>query len=75
MGRNGFNLEGKTTGLLRADSGFYDKKIIECLENRFKTINYIIAAKFYRPLKLVLSQEQTYQKLDEGIWFIHCKKW
>ena len=53
-------LEGKTIGLLRADSGFYDKKIFEYLENRVKPVNYIIAAKFYRPLKLAIAREKTY---------------
>ena len=60
-------LEGKTIGLLRADSGFYDKKIFEYLENRVKTVNYIIAAKFYRPLKLAIAREQSYWRLEDGI--------
>ena len=60
-------LEGKTIGLLRADSGFYDKKIFEYLENKEKSINYIIAAKFYRPLKLAIAREKTYWRLDDGI--------
>lgn len=60
-------LEGKTIGLLRADSGFYDKKIFEYLENPLKTVNYIIAAKFYRPLKLALALQKNYLNLDEGI--------
>jgi hypothetical protein len=60
-------LEGKTIGLLRADSGFYDKKIFEYLENRLKPVNYIIAAKFYRPLKLAIAREKTYWRLDDGI--------
>lgn len=60
-------LEGKTIGLLRADSGFYDGKIFEYLENRAKSVNYIIAAKFYRPLKLTIASEKTYLRLDDGI--------
>ena len=60
-------LEGKTIGLLRADSGFYDKKIFEYLENRVKAVNYIIAAKFYRPLKLAITREKTYWSLEDGI--------
>ena len=60
-------LEGKTIGLLRADSGFYDKKIFEYLENRLKPVNYIIAAKFYRPLKLAIAREKTYLRLDDAI--------
>jgi hypothetical protein len=53
--------------LLRADSGFYYKKIFEYLENRVKAVNYIIAAKFYRPLKLAIVREKTYLRLDDGI--------
>jgi len=61
-------LEGKTIGLLRADSGFYDKKIFEYLEKgRLKAINYIIAAKFYRPIKLAMAYQKTWLKLGEGI--------
>lgn len=60
-------LESKTIGLLRADSGFYDKKIFDYLENRVKPISYIIAAKLYRPLKLSIARQKTYLKLDDGI--------
>jgi hypothetical protein len=60
-------LEGKTIGLLRADSGFYDKKIFEYLEKRIKPISYIIAAKLYRPLKLAIAREKTYLRLEDGI--------
>jgi hypothetical protein len=61
-------MEGKSIGLLRADSGFYDKKIFEYLEKgRLKAVNYIIAAKFYRPIKLAMAYQKTWLKLDEGI--------
>jgi len=60
-------LEGKTIGLLRADSGFYDKKIFEYLEKRVKPVNYIIAARFYRPLKVAIAREKTYLRLEDGI--------
>lgn len=53
--------------MLRADSGFYDKKIFEYLENRGKPVNYIIAAKFYRPLKLAIAREKIYWRLEDGI--------
>jgi hypothetical protein len=46
------NLAGKKVGLLRADSGFYNKEIFEYLESRQQPIKYIVAAKFYRPIKL-----------------------
>lgn len=60
-------LEGKMIGLFRADSGFFDKKILEYLEKRPKPINYIIAVKFYQPLKLAIAREQTYCNVDDGI--------
>lgn len=60
-------LEGKTIGLLRADSGFYDKKIFEYLENRVKSINYIIAAKFYYPLKIAITRQKSYMRIEDGI--------
>ena len=60
-------LEGKTIGLFRADSGFFDKKILEYLEKRIKPISYIIAAKFYYPLKLAIAREKTYFRIDDGI--------
>ena len=44
-------LKGKTIGLLRADSGFFDNSILEFLEDETKPINYIIAGKFYAPMK------------------------
>ena len=58
-------LKGKKIGLVRADSGFYDKKILEYLEDH--TINYIIAARFYRPLKLAMAHHKAYIRLDDGI--------
>ncbi len=36
------NLQNKTIGLLRADTGFYSKKIFELLENRASPISYVI---------------------------------
>lgn len=42
-------LKGKTIGLIRADSGFYSKKIFELLES--KNNGYVIAAKLITQLK------------------------
>lgn len=58
-------LKEKKIGLLRADSGFYQKEIFEYLES--KTLNYIIAAKFYQPIKRKLAYEKTWLKLDDGL--------
>jgi hypothetical protein len=61
-------LEGKNVGMIRADSGFYDKKILKYLESgRTKPINYIVAAKFYQPIKRLLASQSIWLKLDEGI--------
>jgi hypothetical protein len=60
-------LKGKNVRLIRADSGFYSKEILDYLENRAEAINYIIAVKFYRPIKLKLDYERTWLKLGEEI--------
>ncbi len=48
-------LEGKKVGLIRCDSGFYSDDIFSYLEQGQRPFNYIIAAKFYTPLKRVLA--------------------
>jgi len=61
-------LENKKVSLIRADSGFYDKQIFDYLENgRKNPIDYIIAARFYYPVKMILAGHKTWLKLDEGI--------
>lgn len=61
-------LQGKKVGLIRADSGFYGKELFEYLENgRREPVNYIVACKFYRPIKLKLATHRTWLKLGEGI--------
>lgn len=61
-------LANKNVGLVRADSGFYSKGILDYLEKgRQSPINYIIAAKFYNPVKLKLAHHKTWLKLGDGI--------
>ena len=61
-------LAGKNVGLIRADSGFYDKRILDYLETcRIKPIDYIIAAKFYTPIKRALAYQRPWFKLGDGI--------
>lgn len=60
-------LEGKTIGLLRADSGFYDKAIFEYLEHIARPIQYIIAAKFYQPLQRIIASHVSWWPVGEGI--------
>lgn len=58
-------LVDKTVGLIRADSGFYSKEVFEYMENR--DLNYIIATKFYQPIKWKLAQHSTWLTLDDGL--------
>ncbi len=58
-------LADKKVGLIRADSGFYSKDIFEYMETR--DLNYIIATKFYRPIKWKLAQHTTWLTLDDGL--------
>jgi hypothetical protein len=61
-------LSGKKVGLIRADSGFYSKEILDYLESGSSDpLHYIIAARFYPPIKRALAYQQTWLKLDEGI--------
>jgi hypothetical protein len=50
-------IANKTVGLIRADSGFYSKEIFEYMED--KTMNYIIAAKVYQPIKWKLAKHNA----------------
>lgn len=59
-------LSGKKIGLLRADSGFFSKDIIEHLENPERAIPYIIAARLHRTLQRMLAGHRHWQALDEG---------
>ncbi|UKJ06955.1 IS1380 family transposase [Solitalea lacus] len=58
-------LKSKTVSLIRLDSGFYSKGVMEYLEE--KQLNYVIAARFYEPIQTHISSLQTWLKLDEGI--------
>ncbi len=58
-------LSGKHIGLLRADSGFYDKKVFCYLEN--KNINYIIAARLYSPVQQAIYSQKTWMRITDGI--------
>lgn len=59
-------LKGKTIGLIRADSGFYSKKIFELLEA--KNIAYVIAVKLIKPIKVAIYETQNWTVLAKGIW-------
>lgn len=61
-------LEGKKIGLLRADSGFFDNKIMEYLENPTVSINYIISAKLYKPIKREILSDKVWTEESDGIY-------
>jgi hypothetical protein len=72
-------LNGRRIGLLRADSGFFDRKILQMLEGHPLCSNYIIAAKFYKPIQRALAGQQDWLPLDKGIGIaetmFRCPSW
>jgi hypothetical protein len=58
-------LQGKRIGLFRADSGFYDKKILNYLED--KRLNYIVAVRLYAPVQQLIALHKTWLSLGDGI--------
>lgn len=58
-------LKGKTIGLLRMDSGFFNKEILDLLE--LKQLNYIIAVRFYTTIQRIISYHQTWVNIAQGI--------
>jgi len=61
------NLEGKTIGLLRADSGFYQTSILEHLEKQRRPIPYIIAARLHAPVQRMLAEHRQWVEVEDGI--------
>lgn len=58
-------LQGKKIGLFRADSGFYDKKVLNYLED--KRLNYIVAVRLYAPVQQLIASHKTWLRLGDGI--------
>lgn len=58
-------LKGKTIGLLRADSGFYDKEVFRVLEEY--SIQYIIAAQLYPSIQRVIASAQNWIPTTAGV--------
>lgn len=58
-------LEGKTVGLVRADSGFYTEDILSYLEEVKK--NYVIAVRMYPNVKSAVLGERNWISLAKGI--------
>lgn len=57
----------RKVGLIRADSGFYSDDIMSYLEKAENKHNYIIAAKFYKPLKCKMAKHRKWWPLDDGL--------
>jgi len=62
-----YNLNGKKVGLLRADSGFYQKTILEHLEHQVRPIPYIIAARLQGPVQRMLAAHRQWFEVEDGI--------
>lgn len=58
-------LERKKVSLIRLDSGFCSGKIMDYLE--VKPYDYIIAAKFYNPIKHLIAGIEVWLPVDDGI--------
>jgi hypothetical protein len=58
-------LKNKTIGLIRLDSGFCSNEIFDYLQQ--KSIDYIVAARFYQPVQHIISQQQAWIIVENGI--------
>lgn len=58
-------LKGKTVGLIRMDSGFFNKGILDLME--MKSLNYIIAVRFYMPIQRAVSNQKTWLNISKGL--------
>lgn len=58
-------VQNKTVGLVRADSGFYSARVFDYLEN--KSLNYVIAAKMFLPLKQKIIAHTQWFTASDGI--------
>lgn len=61
------HLQNKKIGLLRADSGFYSRKIFELLEKQSQPISYIIACPMYSTIQRTIQSQKGWMQLDEGV--------
>jgi len=58
-------LRGKTVGLIRMDSGFFAKEILDYLEE--KELRYIVACRFTWPIKRELVRGRIWTEIADGI--------
>jgi hypothetical protein len=60
-------LRDKKIGLLRLDSGFYDKDIFDYLETRDSPVDYVVAVPMYVTIQRKISAQRTWLKIENGI--------
>lgn len=58
-------LKSKTIGLIRLDSGFFQSDVLNYLEE--KTMSYVVAVKFTRPIQRLIQSSTNWVVLDSGI--------
>lgn len=58
-------LSGKRVGLVRMDSGFFAKNVLDYLEER--KLHYIIACRFNNRIKYSLTHERTWVEVADGL--------
>lgn len=58
-------LGDKIVGLIRLDSGFYSQDVFEYLEEI--ALDYLVAVRFYIPIQKMISLNQNWLYVDEGI--------
>ena len=58
-------LGDKRVGLVRMDSGFFAKDILDCLEK--KKLHYIVACRFNNRIKYSLTHERTWVEITDGL--------
>ena len=58
-------LDGKRVGLVRMDSGFFAKEILDSLED--KGLHYVIACRFNNRIKYSLANERKWIELTDGL--------
>jgi hypothetical protein len=57
----------KKIGLLRLDSGFYDKNIFDYLEQKQVAIDYIVAVPMYVTIQRKIAGQHTWLRIEDGI--------
>lgn len=58
-------LKNKTVSLIRLDSGFFQKDVLDCLEE--KKLDYVVAVKFSRPIQRLIADSKNWITLDNGL--------